>query len=397
MTVESIQDVSKADPSRDHLKPLTSARFFAAAMIVLYHIPSFMPVWTEFAWVPKTFVQGVSFFFVLSGFILTQAYIHRPNVKMGSFLYARISRLWPLHLFCLLAALTYFPPGQPFDQPQFAQGWIQLANAFLVQSISPFGAYAFSGNQPSWSISTEMFFYLAFPFLLHRIRETWHFKLAGAAVLAGIVMALGSGIGMPLAGAETEPTLGTILYASPIVRGFEFCLGMACWVIWDQHVKHWRLDMLAWTAIELGVLLAIAGWLLIGHGIVTAYLPAPIAFYFGGAGSFWLFAPLIIALAEGRGIVSVALSWRPFVYLGNISFALYLTHQIVLKFFLIWLPPYIAQPVPYLVTSLFIAAACYAVIERPAQSAMRSVARFLGRAPSSDRGQALTPARQSGD
>lgn len=94
----------------EKLNPLTSLRFVAAMMIVVYHAQSLLP-WLDIAWLPRAVIQGVSFFFVLSGFILTETYIKRPNVTYRAFMRSRLAKLWPLHVASLLALIICFPGG----------------------------------------------------------------------------------------------------------------------------------------------------------------------------------------------------------------------------------------------------------------------------------------------
>src|SRR5690242_19654398 len=79
------------------LYALTSLRFVAAALIVLGHSQGTFGIPKD-AWAPFVMSQGVSFFFVLSGFILTYVY---PSLKLFGirrFLLARFARIWPAHI-----------------------------------------------------------------------------------------------------------------------------------------------------------------------------------------------------------------------------------------------------------------------------------------------------------
>src|SRR6266446_3820239 len=143
------------------IKCLTSLRFFAAAMIVVFHSVNAFRIWDNTK-IPYPLAQGVSFFFVLSGFILTYVY---PSLKGGhgirDFYVARIARIWPAHFVAFLLLLLLIPSG----------GWvwkgehlweIGITNLSLVHAWIPVASYYFSFNSVSWSISTEAFFYLAF-------------------------------------------------------------------------------------------------------------------------------------------------------------------------------------------------------------------------------------------
>ena len=158
----------------EDLRPLTSLRFVAAMMIVLLHAGLFFgPLWPWLELVPATAVQGVSFFFVLSGFILTHVYKLKPWLGYGRFIATRVARLWPLHFFATLLLFLFVSGGyMTYSGPGiFDRNFVLLFNLGLIQSSIPTTAYVFSWNTVSWSISTEYFFYLAFPFLLINIED----------------------------------------------------------------------------------------------------------------------------------------------------------------------------------------------------------------------------------
>ena len=88
------------------LKALTSARFFAALHVALYHLIHPFKIWGIFAPVMSAGYTGVSFFFVLSGFILT--YAHGTEYEAGrgnaqKFWIARFARIYPVYLFVTVA------------------------------------------------------------------------------------------------------------------------------------------------------------------------------------------------------------------------------------------------------------------------------------------------------
>src|ERR1051325_8120140 len=84
-----------------HIKPLTALRFFAAYWVVLYHYwPKLATSWAMPAVLQKGYL-GVELFFTLSGFILCHVYLSSVGdgrFKYGSFLWARLARVYPLHL-----------------------------------------------------------------------------------------------------------------------------------------------------------------------------------------------------------------------------------------------------------------------------------------------------------
>src|SRR5580765_5922555 len=91
-------------PSPKKLEVLTSLRFFAAALIVVQHSRGSFGLpeqWGE----PFMFDQGVAFFFVLSGFILTYVYPSLDTFGRRRFVLARIARVWPAHVAALILLL----------------------------------------------------------------------------------------------------------------------------------------------------------------------------------------------------------------------------------------------------------------------------------------------------
>src|SRR5262245_7472899 len=82
---------------RPRLDALTALRFFAAAAVVIHHSRGLFLPQALGGWLLAKF--GVSFFFVLSGFILVHVYPELPTGRsVVRFWMARVARLWPLHL-----------------------------------------------------------------------------------------------------------------------------------------------------------------------------------------------------------------------------------------------------------------------------------------------------------
>ncbi|MDZ4048042.1 MAG: acyltransferase, partial [Pseudoxanthomonas sp.] len=143
-------------PARGNkLDQLTSLRFFAALLIVVHHAESMMGI----GGMGVNWGQGVSFFFVLSGFILTYVYPRLATLDdTQRFLRARVARIWPAHVASFALGFALMPYA--WDT------WTAIANLLLVHAWIPQSAYYFSYNGVSWSVSTEAFFYLAFPLLI---------------------------------------------------------------------------------------------------------------------------------------------------------------------------------------------------------------------------------------
>ena len=167
------------------------------------------------------FGQGVTFFFVLSGFILTYVY---PELPTGAatmrFWRARVARVWPAHVASLVLGLVLLQYGWDTSTA--------IANLLMVQAWIPVSKYYFSYNAVSWSISAEFFFYLAFPFLLYKWDSTWRIKLAASGLIVVLLVVMVTVLALPSYGHSAVPadavkvTQHGILYINPVTRIFEF-------------------------------------------------------------------------------------------------------------------------------------------------------------------------------
>ena len=321
---------------KETLAPLTSLRFVAAMMIVVGHA-HVMFASTLAMLMPLG--QGVSFFFVLSGFILGWNYpvLETWEARRGFWL-ARFARIWPLHLVtCLLWIALVFD----FDRSAHFPGWeglIQLAtNLMLLQTWVPIHDWGLSFNGVSWSISVEFFFYALFPFLIVSWGKHWHRLVATQIMLAVVFVAIGAYFSLPAH--EDAPGIGLLglIKFNPLVRVFEFTIGIALSLLIRPVAAAGVPQRLAGTQWLLLELLALAGTtaalLAAGNfsGIGRA-LGVPSEYYFQVMGLAPLWALLIGLFALSRGPVARLLSLRLAVFLGESSFALYLSHAILIHY-----------------------------------------------------------------
>lgn len=313
------------------LDQLTALRFFAALMIVVHHSAEIFGIKAA----GINWGQGVSFFFVLSGFILAYVY---PRLDSRSevlrFWRARIARIWPAYLVCF--ALGHLLLRYPWDTST------ALANLLMLQAWIPLSAYYFSYNAVSWSVSTEALFYLAFPLLIYKWTDYWRIKLVGAAIFLVFLIYLTNSFDLPGYGDPNNGSSGFLItqhgliYINPLSRIFEFMLGMATAALWLRNGRP-SVPRIRATVFEVSALLLCAASMAYSNNI--AYFAQQTTF--GSAGALWVvhsgslfsFALLIFVMATGAGWLSMALATPLFVLLGEISFSLYLVHQILLAIF----------------------------------------------------------------
>ena len=318
----------RVPPEKSLLHPLTSLRFVAAAMVVVVHaqVACFGSLLSIGNRLPLG--QAVSFFFVLSGFIL--AYNHpvlatRRSVLM--FYAARIARVWPAHIVTTLIVMALGSTAWPL--------LYIVVNLSLLQAWTLLSDVALSLNSVAWSLSVELFFYLAFPLLVWRWRETWHWKVLSAASLALAMIVLGNHFNLSPTSHVKEIGLAGLVYTNPVARLLEFVMGICSASVFgyvSRHKIHWSVAQA--TVVEIGVvLLAILALRLAVSIDEKHWLGEAGHFYFSYQGSGFIWPGLVLVFAFERGLVSRVLCHPLAVRLGEISFALYLLHYaIVLPF-----------------------------------------------------------------
>lgn len=148
------------------LEQLTFTRFIAAIAIVVYHFGSgcfpFNNESTRF--IIGQANLGVSYFYILSGFIMMVAYSSYEKIDTASFFRNRFARIYPVFFLsiALLFLHTYiFDPAFSFRIIKHA-----ILNLSLLQAWIPSKALQFNG--PAWSLSVEAFFYIIFPYLFNK-------------------------------------------------------------------------------------------------------------------------------------------------------------------------------------------------------------------------------------
>lgn len=343
------------------IRPLTSLRFFAAMWVVLFHY------WPNLAGgegpglVAKGYL-GVELFFTLSGFILCHVYLDSVadgGFRYASFLWARLARVYPLHLATLTGigaiAVAGLALGLPVDPNILA--WRALpANLLLVHA---WGLADVAGwNHPSWSISAEWLAYLTFPAFawaaLKLRSRPWVAVASALAFLIALYTVFHALTGQSL-------TRATIAWgALRIVPCFAY--GCALNLVWRSGAVRSRSTALAGAVFSGALALTIA--------------------QFGGAdslivavcGALILFLASLTSAGENSGGGNI------FVYLGEISYSIYM---ICVPWKLVYVNV-VARiggfdkahlPLPvwilFLASVIPLAALSYHLIERPARGVMR--------------------------
>lgn len=348
---------------------LTSLRFIAAALIVIFHSKH---NFGGFSFADHfSLTQAVSMFYVLSGFILTHTHreISSKN-DLAKFYLSRAARIWPLHLLTAVAAIyiisSYSGPLPPSDL---------LLNFALAQSWVPSPETYFSLNGVSWSLSNEIFFYAVFPLLIINIEKTWALKLLATMAVTALML-------FAFKDSERQLMMWSA-YISPLTRLSEFMLGIAAYQIYLKLQSHQGAMKSTHSIIEVIAVIFVACAMWVGDLNFFSTLPIainkPVAIWFANCGGALAFAVLIVALARQNGIISKSMQVRPLVYLGEISFSIYMVHQIIIRVFEMY--PAITAGMSqaatlsiYYATVIAVAAATHGLIEKPAQKMILRIA-----------------------
>jgi peptidoglycan/LPS O-acetylase OafA/YrhL len=327
--------MTEPGPSNNSLTRLTSLRIFAAFAVFLAHLDGY-----EVVTLPghpfRLGYTGVSFFFVLSGFVL--AWGTRPGLSSGTFYRRRFARVWPSHVTVLVAAAL-------LPTVAVGRGWdAAIPNLLLVQAWWRDDDVAYGMNGVSWSLSCEVTFYLLFPLVMRCAhgRRSW-------LLWAAAIVALAAGAGASL-------VFGDYAYHSPLARLGEFLLGMAAGA---AFANGWRPRLPLWAPVG-----AIVGGLLVSY--VLPY-PTP--------NQLMALSALVLILFAASRDVSGRTGWlrNPvLVFAGEVSFAFYLVHELVI----LNVAPIIALPtwadlLIITVVSAGAATALHLLVERPANQWLR--------------------------
>lgn len=375
------------------LKPLTGLRFIAAFAVFVAHIPR---SWQDYDFGKAPIgAAGVSFFFVLSGFIL--AYVYVPRLKDSAsgqfpfkeFYLRRVARIWPLHLTTILIALLAVLGWESFQKQDhvFLKSFF---NVFLLQAWIPNHKWGYFLNGPAWSLSVEAFFYVVFPLFLIGCGKRFVFKYLSVLLFTFLFVLLIGFYGPAWQSRGIQ--FDALIRNSPPMRCFEFASGIACGMFFlsqSHRVKRSRsFDTMVECFVVLLVILFfyISNWLgLYRHGQLPG-VSASFNYWYRFSGATPIFVILIFIFSQSRGWVTSFLSSRLLVYLGEISYSFYMVHMSVLLVISRldriegdWVEP--VQIACCLGISLAVASLLYHLVEVPFRKAI--VARFDTRAPES--------------
>lgn len=290
------------------LRHLTGLRFIAALMVYLCHLN------TDYfgVFVKEMFSQGfigVSFFFILSGFILSYSYEDKLKNEVTSkrqFILLRLARIVPMHLLLAMPFILLTIHLKNFD---FSK---TLTNILLMQSWIPKEDYYFSLNGVSWSLSDELFFYLMFiPLIYTSITK----KVITAISIITLLLTI-----YFLKIIQTEELNHWLYYIFPVSRLVEFICGMIIYACW-KNSRQQTVDSLLFLISLLPLLIAIYYSNNINNSLrYSLYYLLPMVIFFTSC------------IYLRNGVIHTILSSKTLELLGESSFIFYLIHQPIILF-----------------------------------------------------------------
>ena len=352
-----VAPVSPPRAPSDRRRDIQGLRALAVIAVICHHVIG----------TPTGGFAGVDVFFVISGFLITGILLREHDstgrISLRSFYANRMRRILPaaVTVLAVTAALGYVL----FNQARaLSTAWDAVSSLFFVANwrFTAVGTDYFSASAPAsavqhyWSLSVEEQFYLAWPVLLIGVlalvaRRTRGGGRRAVAVLAGGIVLVS--FGYALWETTTSPT---VAYFSTFSRAWELGVGA---------VLAAAVPVLSRMPAALRVILGWAGL----AGIVVAFVVLDDALPFPGPWAALPVAATALVIAAGVGGTQrhlVPLTNPVSVFLGNISYSLYLWHFPVLIFLGLLLPgDSVTSTLLILGATLVLSVVSYFLIEQP--------------------------------
>ncbi len=292
------------------IKSLTSLRGIFILFIFFHHCLGLYPGGGTMA---------VSFFFILGGFSMTLGYRDRlqmPDFSYKNFIIRRAVKFYPLHWLCLIASLPL-----ALRHIDFKSIGLLGINAALLQSWIPLKSVYFSYNAVSWYLADTMFFALLFPALCRMIMRAGKY---GKIMIAVVVVMIYSAVALLLPVGMRH----AVLYISPLMRLGDFIFGI--------YIALAFIGLKGGSDQKRGdgiVVMQLFPLLLIALLVVESCLLSDVVRLF--APLYWPLIGALLLTSSFLGASRGGQSWLDNKYLlclGNMSFIIYMTHQLVLRY-----------------------------------------------------------------
>jgi peptidoglycan/LPS O-acetylase OafA/YrhL len=309
--------------SSAYIAAIDSLRALAVISVIIYHLHG--------AWLPGGFA-GVDVFFVISGYVISRSMTTLPSSGFvgftGGFYGRRIRRIVPALVVCLLAtsllSALFIPNAWLSDANQRTGRFAfwGLSNFALMSNGDTYFAprVEFNPYVHTWSLGVEEQFYLLFPAIFYcwlRFRDSavlWQRVMSGSLLSGLLIVSLGYS-------AYVTFRAPAIAYYSLPSRFWELAAGAG---LMQLHVTGRWLPRMG-EKLQLAVSVALIALCLWFADESAFPFPWAIAGVLGSLG--------VIDLVARSERMNSVLSWGPAVWVGKISYSLYLWHWPVFVLF----------------------------------------------------------------
>jgi exopolysaccharide production protein ExoZ len=306
----------------DNLDAVQMLRGVAACLVVFYHARFAISGDRFLDAGDRLFVSGASgvdLFFLISGFIMVHATVRSRDPSPGRFLIKRAARIWPPYV---IATLISLPLNHEFAWT--GDDWLGVVRAFGFLPLAATGApfYGWTPLGVGWTLCYEAWFYVLFAVALLFGRFRW-LALAAlfALVLVGVPLALGQRPGVD---AYRDLDVGSRVLAiitNPLM--LEFAIGCAIGGLYESRLT---FGSVFWSRIAV----ATSATVFVAVFIMGKGNHGPLSW--GWTSALVVFAVMIADKSRALRVP------RWLVWLGDISFSLYLVHPIVQAAGRTWIP-----------------------------------------------------------
>jgi peptidoglycan/LPS O-acetylase OafA/YrhL len=318
----------------NHFPNLTPLRFIAAYLVVIFHVEETRKMFGLPNLTPYSlFSQGplaVTFFFVLSGFLITYLLLREheqcARIDVSRFYIRRALRIWPVYFLMVFIGLVLIPAGIKLGRVRYDAPFhsLDVAPCFLL--FVPFIVNLRYGNHfltPLWSVGIEEMYYLAWAPIAMWFRRRLAFILFGTVIIKILLVIW---VHQVARNTLVEEALRMLQFEAMAIGG------LAAYFLF-HHTRpldrHWLFSRSAQV-----VLLSLLLIRLFCHNSAAAAIP-PYALLFDHPA----YTPLLLMVVFAWFILNVAvnersilrLDLRPLVYLGDISYGIYMYHALAIS------------------------------------------------------------------
>lgn len=349
------------------LEQLTFTRFLAAIFIVVFHIGLQVPPFNnpDIAFIVGKANYGVSYFFILSGFIMMIAYNRMVKIKVFDYYKNRFARIYPVFMVSIILFYLFNIVINNY------RGWIvakdPLFSLLGVQAWIP--EKAMICNFPAWSLSVEFLFYALFPFLYNKIYKKYSVRSVSIVIIFFWIVsqAVMQTMIHTQYFIDNQPSSYNFVFHFPVMHLSQFLMGNLAGLIFLKYLLEKKGNYDLYLIALFAVLL-----LLFKYPIGIDYHNGLLAV---------VFVPMILLMVMNTGYTTKVFNLKPLVFLGEISYGIYILHWPLN----LWIQTLIKRYVTandtysfyiYLCLLIVLSSLSYLFIERPLNNWIRNVKLF---------------------